>query len=53
MTSSLATDLAETLEVYRLEQGRWVLLETFEGDETIRAEPFEAMELPLATLWAR
>ena len=43
----------ETLETFRLEGGKWVLLETFEGDGAVRAEPFDAIELPLAVLWAR
>lgn len=42
-----------TLEVYRLENGRYVLLDTWEGEEKVRAEPFEAIELDLAFLWAR
>lgn len=41
----------QTLEVYRLEGGRWVELDTFEGDSRVRAEPFEAIELDLARLW--
>jgi hypothetical protein len=45
--------LSQTLEVYRLKELEWVLLETFEGDAVIRAEPFEAIELPLQKLWAR
>jgi Uma2 family endonuclease len=49
----LLTPLLRTLEVYRLEAGRWVLLETYEDDEKVRAEPFDAMELDLGTLWAR
>ena len=40
-----------TLEVYRLEQGRWILLETYEGATTVRAEPFDAFELDLSLLW--
>jgi Uma2 family endonuclease len=43
----------ETLEVYRLDTGKWTLLETFEGDAVVRAEPFDAIELPLTALWAR
>ncbi len=49
----LVSPTLETLEVYRLERGKWVLLETFEGDGVVRAEPFAAIELPLAALWAR
>lgn len=41
----------QTLEVYRLERGRWAELATFEGDVKVRAEPFEAIELDLARLW--
>ena len=41
-----------TLEVLRLEAGRWVLLVTHAENEVVRAEPFEAIELDLATLWA-
>ena len=42
-----------TLEVYRLEGGRYALLDTWEGDVAVRAEPFDAVELDLALLWAR
>lgn len=49
----LINPVAQTLEVYRLDEGRWSLLDTYEGDEVVRAEPFDAIELPLATLWAR
>jgi Uma2 family endonuclease len=40
-----------TLEVYRLEGGRWLELETFEGEAKVRAEPFEAIELDLGRVW--
>lgn len=40
-----------TLEVFRLEGGRWVELGTYTGDERVRAEPFEAVELELGILW--
>jgi Uma2 family endonuclease len=49
----LINPLAQTLEVYRLEPRGFILVETYEGDAAIRAEPFEAIELPLASLWAR
>jgi Uma2 family endonuclease len=42
-----------TLEVYRLENGRWLEVETFEGGARVRAEPFESIELDLGALWAR
>lgn len=41
-----------TLEVFRLEAARWSLLGTFKDDASVRAEPFEAIELDLAALWA-
>ncbi len=49
----LLNPLVETLEVYRLEQGRWVLLTTHAGDVAARIEPFEAIELELWRLWGR
>lgn len=49
----LLSPTLQTLEVYRLDAGNWTLVETFEGDAVVRAEPFDAMELPLSTLWAR
>jgi Uma2 family endonuclease len=49
----LLTPLQQTLEVYRLEGGRWMLLDTYEGDAKVRVEPFDAMELDLASIWAR
>jgi Uma2 family endonuclease len=41
------------LEVFRLEADRWVLVDTFEGNALIRAEPFDAIELSLGRLWER
>jgi Uma2 family endonuclease len=49
----LINPLTRTLEIYRLETGRWILLDTFEDDAVVRAEPFDAIELPLAVLWER
>lgn len=49
----LLSPALQTLEVYRLDGEHWTLLETFEGDDAIRAEPFEAIELVMAALWAR
>lgn len=40
-----------TLEVYRLADGRWLEVDTFEGDAPVRAEPFDAIELTLGDLW--
>lgn len=49
----LVDPLAQSLEVYRLEGGAWVLAQTGAGDDRIRAEPFEALDLDLSLLWRR
>jgi Uma2 family endonuclease len=41
-----------SLEVFRLEGERYSLLETHSEDDLVRAEPFDAIELELALLWA-
>lgn len=48
----LVDPIAQTLESYRLEGGRWVLLATHGGDDTAAIEPFEAVPLALSELWA-
>ncbi|MBI4702915.1 MAG: Uma2 family endonuclease, partial [Deltaproteobacteria bacterium] len=40
------------LEVLRLEGGRWMVLDVFKDDARVCAEPFDAIELDLAVLWA-
>ena len=35
---------AQTLEVYRLEGSRYLLVDTFEASAHVGAEPFEVME---------
>jgi Uma2 family endonuclease len=47
----LVDPLAKTLEVLRLEGGFWVLALTAAGEEPVRAEPFDAIELELGALW--
>jgi len=42
-----------TLEVLRLDGETYRLMRTWRGDVGCRAEPFDAIELPLAALWAR
>jgi len=49
----LVDPLAQTLEVFRHGGGLWVLLDGFKDDACVRAEPFDAIELDLALLWAR
>jgi hypothetical protein len=43
---------ARTLEVLRLEAGRWTILATHTGSDVVRAEPFTDIDLELASLWA-
>lgn len=47
----LIDPVARTLDVRRLEDGRWTVLATHRGDQVVRAEPFEAIDLPLAQFW--
>ncbi len=49
----LLDPIAQTLEVCRLEAGRWVQIGASIGEANVRAEPFESFELELAALWAR
>ena len=48
----LIDPLARTLEVLRLEAGRWTILATHSGADVVRAEPFTEIELELGALWA-
>ena len=43
----------ETLEVYRTQDEAWLLVLTAGGDDVVRAEPFDAVELTLTGLWIR
>jgi len=47
----LVNPLLRTLEVYRLDSSHWVLLHTFAGNNKVRAEPFDAVEIDLTLLW--
>ena len=49
----LIDPVARTLDVRRLEDGRWTVLATHIGDQIVSAEPFEALDLQLAALWPR
>jgi hypothetical protein len=43
---------ARTLEVLRLESGRWTIAGSYADLESVRAEPFGAVALELPLLWA-
>ena len=47
----LVDPLARTLEVYRLEAGRWAVVGSHGGDEASRVEPFEAITLDMGRWW--
>ncbi len=41
----------QTLEVYALQDGHWLLLATLSEDAPVRQPPFDAIEFPLSALW--
>ena len=41
-----------TLEAFRLHEGKWLTLPVYKDDDKARIEPFDAIELDLAALWA-
>lgn len=47
----LVDPIARTLEIFRREGARWMLLSAHGGDESVRVEPFEAVELALSRWW--
>lgn len=42
---------AQTLEVLRLENARWVIVSSCAGPDVVRLPPFDPIELDLAVLW--
>lgn len=44
---------ARLLEVFRLSAGQWLRVNSWTGEGGVRAEPFQAIELSLASLWER
>ena len=42
---------AHSVEVYRLEGDLYTVFSTHEGSAMMRAEPFDACEIDLASLW--
>jgi Uma2 family endonuclease len=44
--------LARTLDIFRLMEGQWLLVHAFSGEDTVRAEPFDAIDLELALVWS-
>ena len=47
----LADPIGQTIEVLRLESGRWTIVTTCAGSDVVRLEPFDAIEMDLTLLW--
>jgi Uma2 family endonuclease len=47
----LVNPATETLEGLALSEGRWTLIGTHAGSATVRAQPFDAVEIDLAGIW--
>ena len=47
----LVDPLALTVEVLRLEGGRWTIIATHADDAVVRIEPFEEIEIDIGALW--
>jgi len=43
--------LRGSLEVFRLHEGKWLAIASHLGAKTIRAEPFDAIEIDISKLW--
>ena len=47
----LVDPILKTLEVYRLEKGRWVVASSHAGTDPVRAEPFETVAFDASRWW--
>jgi Uma2 family endonuclease len=47
----LVDPIARTLEIYRLDAGKWLRANTCGGDHIVNAEPFDILALDLLVLW--
>jgi len=48
----LLDPLARAMETFRLTSGKWLLTGFHSGDDKVRAEPFQEIEIELAVLWS-
>jgi Uma2 family endonuclease len=48
----LVDPLAQTLEAFELQEGRWTLIATLKDDDQVAVPPFDAVTFSLADLWA-
>jgi len=49
----LIDPIVKTLDVFRLEAGRWVVIGLHAEKEQVRAEPFQELEIDLGNLWLK
>ncbi len=47
----LVDPATRTLDIFKLESGRWSLIESFAESDRVRAEPFQEIEIELGNLW--
>ena len=47
----LIDPVARRLEAYELRDANWLLVETFDGEDSVAAPPFASVPFPLAALW--
>jgi hypothetical protein len=47
----LVDPIVRTLEVYRLDGGKWVDVGAYGGAELVRAEPFAVVEMDMSQWW--
>lgn len=47
----LVDPIARTLESFRLDDGRWPVIASYGGDETVRVDPFDRSDLHLERWW--
>ena len=47
----LLNPLAKLLELYRLTEGSWVLVKSMVGNDPVRVEPFDAIEMDMSRWW--
>ena len=43
--------IAKTLEVFKLESGKWIFEQAYAEDDKVRAEPFQEIEFALGNFW--
>ena len=47
----LVDPLEKTLEIFRLDNGNWIVAAVYSEDDKVRAEPFQEIEINLNSLW--